>query len=118
LSFEKLTKTFKDAAKRVQNQYQKDALKRKKDWNLTDEEFYDLIVSPCHYTGALPNKLIKTQQGDFLWNGVDRKDNTKGYVRGNVLPCSDHANWAKGTKPYDEFIIWLKQTAAFWKDKM
>ena len=112
-----LAPTFQAAAKRVQNQYQKDAAKRGKEWSLSDEEFYSLITSPCHYTGMLPRKHIKTQEGDFYWNGVDRKDNAKGYIPGNVLPCSDHANWAKETRDYDEFIEWLKQVAKFWKDK-
>lgn len=115
---EQIRATFRDAAQKVMSQYRKDASKRGYEWALSEDQFYGLITSPCHYTGFPPSKLIKTQEGDFFWNGVDRVDNTRGYVPDNVVPCSDHANWAKCTRKYDDFIAWLKQVAIFWKDRI
>jgi hypothetical protein len=117
VAFGQLRRDHRHAAQKVYNQYVKDAVRRGKSFDLTEDEFFGIITRPCHYTGAPPSKLIKTQVGDFYWNGVDRKDNSKGYTLDNCLPCSEHANWAKETRNYDDFIEWLKQVAAFWKDK-
>jgi hypothetical protein len=115
--FNQLKRDHKHAAKKVYDQYIKDAEKRGKPFELTEDQFFNLITQPCHYTGLLPLKKIKTQLGDFFWNGVDRKDNSKGYTIDNCLPCSQHANWAKETRSYNDFIVWLKQVAKFWNDK-
>lgn len=38
------------------------------------------------------------------YNGVDRKDNAKGYVTGNCLPCCWPCNYAKGSRyTYEQF---------------
>jgi hypothetical protein len=51
---------------------------------LTLEEYSTLIVLPCSYC----NSSIAHETGV----GLDRKDNTKGYVTGNVNPCCSACN--------------------------
>jgi hypothetical protein len=97
--------------------YQRSAAKRGYEFKLDEETFYQLISAPCHYTGLPPNRQILTLEGVFFHAGVDRKDNSKGYLPDNVVPCSGFANMAKGTRGYDDFIRLLKQTAKFWNER-
>lgn len=54
-----------------------------KEFNLSDVEFKELREKPCYYCGGpLPETGI----------GLDRIDNAKGYIRGNVLPACGPCN--------------------------
>jgi hypothetical protein len=106
-------KTIKQAARTILKQYKTSAKKRSYEWGLTEEEFFSLITLPCHYSGIPPKKLVRSIEGDFYWNGIDRVDNAKGYTLSNCVPCSDFANAAKLTRPYTEFVAWLDQVAQF-----
>lgn len=80
--------------------------------NLTGDEVYKLFKSECHYCGVLnSNKYIYKQQHYshmFYYNGIDRIDSKKGYIRNNVLPCCKKCNLAKSDMKYDEFIEHIK----------
>ncbi len=62
-------------------------------WGLTLEEFYKLSQSNCTYCGCEP---MNTCRKVFTYNGIDRKDNQKGYSRGNSVPCCGVCNSIKG----------------------
>ena len=47
--------------------------------------------------------------GDFVYNGLDRVDNEKGYTIDNVVPCCKHCNYAKRNRSVEEFIDWIAQ---------
>jgi hypothetical protein len=40
-------------------------------------------------------------------NGIDRMDNTKGYVLGNIVSCCTECNYVKRDKPFGEWMQWL-----------
>lgn len=88
---------------------------------LSFEDFYALSQQPCHYCGALPSRQhaplsVKGRpnyHGEFVYNGIDRLDNTVGYVVENCVPCCWDCNHAKGAKTYAEFVAWLDGIAAF-----
>lgn len=75
--------------------YQARATKFGLDFTLTREEFRELVDSPCHYCGV---------SGP---NGIDRKDNTLGYLKENALPACIHCNYAKGNLTYADFLTWI-----------
>lgn len=52
---------------------------------------------------------------DYAYNGIDRMDNSKGYVDGNVLPCCSICNHAKHVMNYDDFISWINRIVNFRK---
>ena len=52
---------------------------------------------PCHYCGV-----------EIEVTGLDRKDNNKGYIPGNVVPCCWDCNKKKGTKLYEDFLQEIK----------
>ena len=51
------------------------------EWTLTDEDTVEMMTSPCVYCGVL-----------LEINGIDRMDNTKGYVPDNCVPCCKTCN--------------------------
>lgn len=61
----------------------KKAVQRGLEWSIREEEYLDLITQPCYYCGK---KLAA--QGV----GLDRQDNTKGYLLSNVVPCCGPCN--------------------------
>lgn len=62
------------------------ARSRGKSWNITFEEFVELIGKPCHYCRR---PLEPTGRG------LDRKDTEKGYEIDNVVPCCKRCNAVK-----------------------
>lgn len=66
---------------------------------LTDSEMDAMFSSKCSYCGSHPSgkETGKTYNGDFIYSGIDRVDNTKGYVHGNVVPCCEICNRLKGS---------------------
>lgn len=83
-----------------------------KNWEflLTFEEFKNLVTSNCHYCNLEPNKCRKDNAKSRLgisriyFNGVDRIDSTKGYIKDNVLPCCEDCNKAKRNLTYKQFL--------------
>src|SRR5208337_1502803 len=57
-------------------EYKISARRRDLSWELSEDQFQTLTSSPCHYTGRFPENS-KTVRGDvYVFNGIDRKDNS------------------------------------------
>lgn len=80
--------------------YKKGAKDRNYSFELTKEQFRDITSKPCRYCKT--TKKI----------GVDRVDNTKGYIYENCAPCCKRCNRGKDTMTEAEFIQWAKDIAA------
>ncbi len=78
-------------------------------FNLTKEHVRGLVTKPCHYCGNPPSQIANNGGGcgTFTYSGIDRTDNTLGYVEGNVVPCCKTCNFAKRTMRVEEFKAWL-----------
>lgn len=91
-------------AKKIYNQkgdtvlyeYKRKADGRKIDWYLSDEYAKQMFKESCHYCGI---EATKNQR-----NGIDRMDNSLGYIPSNCVPCCTRCNFAKCKLGYDEFI--------------
>ena len=77
--------------------YKQKAEKAERAWELTDEQFDSIAQSKCHYCGLPPANRHhnKRSNGDFVYNGLDRKDSEIGYTFMNVVPCCWTCNWMK-----------------------
>ena len=76
--------------------------------DLTKEQVRILAKKPCYYCGCSPKQVSKSYgRGDFIYNGLDRIDNTIGYLLGNVVPCCKKCNFAKNTMPINVFREWI-----------
>jgi hypothetical protein len=95
---------------RVYTQYSSAAKKRGHSFSLTKDEFYDIIEKSCHYCGGAPSNVMKTKNanGEYVYNGVDRFDSSRGYETGNVFPCCKNCNYMKRDLSYDEFIAHIR----------
>lgn len=92
----------------VYHRYKLSALRREKEWNLSEQEVFDLIVQDCSYCGLVPSTDMKlSAHPDFRYTGIDRVDNDRGYEKDNVVPCCETCNAAKRTMSVDELLTWV-----------
>jgi len=92
--------------------YQKSARGRSYEWHLTKDQFRELTKQSCNYCGIKPSNEYwghPSCNGPHVCNGIDRVDNSRGYVLGNVVPCCSICNNAKGTMTQREFYDWIKR---------
>ena len=91
--------------------YKRSAKIRGYDYNLTEKQFAEITQKPCYYCGAIPNNKHKQKEsnGDYIYNGIDRVDNNKGYTIDNVVPCCKTCNSAKGRLTLQEFKDWIER---------
>jgi hypothetical protein len=99
----------------VRDNYKAGAQHRGHDWGLTDDEFDHLTSSACFYCGCPPSKAYRCNEvsGEFVYNGIDRKDNSLGYIPGNVLPACQACNFAKGRMSFDDFLAWIARLTEY-----
>jgi hypothetical protein len=98
---------------RVYIGYKFGAVNKNREFSLTQDNFKEITQKDCHYCGSPPSKLMTTGNPytDFIYNGIDRKINSIGYVYENCLPCCEICNKAKGTRTYEEYIEWMNRIA-------
>jgi len=84
--------------------YRESAVRRKLEWTLTTEEFLYIIHLNCTYCGDPPSNYIRKYNMSFAYSGIDRVDNSKGYVEGNVVPCCAVCNAMKEKLSVDGFL--------------
>lgn len=89
------------------------------DDKLAFEDFYKLSQMNCHYCGSPPNNKCnaakedkKSSQyakdnGDFIYNGLDRIDNKISHSLNNLVPCCKWCNYAKRERSVEEFLEWV-----------
>ena len=95
------------------------AIRRGYIFELDEIDFIKLSQKPCNYCGSEPVALayMPDCNGSILYNGIDRVDNTKGYIEGNMVTCCWICNRAKGTMPLLEFEKWIKDITEYMKIK-
>jgi len=88
---------------------QREAKARGHEWSLTDERVSHLTKQPCHYCGVEPSQVCRDAglNGVYIYNGLDRVDNTKGYTIDNVVSCCGICNGAKSSMTLEEFEVWI-----------
>ena len=79
-----------------------DAKKRNKSLEFSYAEIGHLMQQSCTYCGD------KEQ-----YNGLDRVDSSKGYLKTNVVPCCAVCNIAKNTLSSEDYIEHCKKVIAF-----
>jgi hypothetical protein len=100
------------ALRRLYRSYVDGAKIRGYSFGLTVEQFKNITSSPCYYTRREPSSIFTTKQGNrYVYNGIDRLDNTKGYTVENCVSCCSDVNYAKGTMKYSDFICMCKEVA-------
>lgn len=95
--------------------YKKGAKQRKYSFDLTIEEFKDLVTDKCAYCGENPVLNLKTidKEKCYVFNGIDRVNSNFGYSVDNCVSCCSKCNYAKRSMTIKEFLAWLKQAARY-----
>lgn len=92
----------------VWHYYKSHAKSKNREFSITYEDFCKLTQGDCFYCGKIPsNNHCKTKlkaSGAYIHNGIDRKNNSKGYSLDNCVPCCSVCNRSKNTMNHDEFI--------------
>lgn len=91
--------------------------------NLSYEDFYKLSQLNCYYCNASPANMsnrarentshsqFAKDNGFFIYNGLDRIDNTKPHEVDNCVPCCYDCNYAKRDRSVDQFKKWIIELA-------
>ena len=93
-------------------EYKKEcAVRRNLIWALSDEQFDEITKQDCYYCGAIPGNIRSSGygSGDFIYNGIDRVDNSRGYEEDNVVPCCRICNRSKDVWSQEAFLAWAKR---------
>lgn len=89
--------------------YRHNAFRRGVEWALSKDEAHELFQSICDYCGRPPQQTFKTNSySEYLYNGIDRLDNYRGYTRDNVVACCWMCNRAKRETSETEFRQWIR----------
>jgi hypothetical protein len=81
--------------------------KRDIEFGLTEDEFYNLTQQKCFYCSTTP-KQVSAKYTDFIYNGIDRTDNLRGYTIDNCVTCCRRCNAAKSDMTLGEFREWIR----------
>lgn len=107
--------------------YISQAKKRKIECTLSYDDIIPIFKSNCYYCNTPPSNIYNVRKRNrvnkknihqhaannsegynVLYSGIDRIDNSKGYILGNVVPCCYQCNTAKLNYTLDNFKSWVK----------
>ena len=91
--------------------YMRKAEDHRLEWGIPEEKFDELVAKNCHYCDSPPSntKRGRGNNGVFVYNGIDRRDNTRGYLLDNVVPCCSVCNWMKRHLSVAEFLSHVRK---------
>jgi hypothetical protein len=101
--------------KKLITNYTKSSRVRCLKWELGDPLALELFYSPCHFCGDAPSRILKSSRGRLapkMVSGIDRMNNSEGYVIGNVLACCVRCNYAKHDMGYEDYVKLIAKTHA------
>jgi hypothetical protein len=83
------------------NHYKKRADKKQLDFEISEDDFYSLIIKKCYVCGKKPEE-------EHI-NGIDRINNDKGYVYNNIEACCGECNYMKNKFSLQDFFDKLRK---------
>jgi len=79
-------------------------------WSLSEEKAIELFRGACAFCGERFSRVLGGgTPSEILVNGIDRWDNSKGYVPGNCVPCCTTCNYAKGKQAGGEYLAHVRK---------
>lgn len=91
-------------------QYERNARKKERIFNIDKNVFKKITQSNCFYCGSEPQAVWHSNKnGDYIYNGIDRVDSSKGYTEDNVVPCCGTCNVMKMALGKDEFLAHIER---------
>jgi hypothetical protein len=98
----------------ILNSYKKNAAARNLSFKLTDDEVLQICSQNCYWCGEAPYnnfnwKSYKKYIGSYVYNGIDRKDNTIGYTKENSVSSCQMCNFGKRNISESDFLSWIEK---------
>jgi len=106
------------------------AKKRNILFSITIEEYKEIASKNCYYCGVSPKNFNKylligeskysestIKRANIHINGIDRKNNDKGYILANCVPCCFECNVAKLNKTIEHFFEHVNRIVEYQKSK-
>jgi len=92
-------------------QYKSAAKARNYSFELTKEYFKKITKQNCCYCEAESRQIKqqKTNYGGYVYNGIDRVDNSIGYTEDNTVACCGVCNHAKKNMSKQDFLSWVER---------
>jgi hypothetical protein len=103
--------------RKLYSNYKSIAKSRKLEFELGLDYFIKLVNDNCIYCGEKCSHIYsgkalstKNRKDSFiLYNGIDRVDNSLGYIDGNVVTCCETCNRAKLKMSEQDFLSWIER---------
>lgn len=93
--------------------YKRNSTAYNREFSLSENDFESMTSQRCHYCHDLPSTISKggsrSGWGDYVYNGIDRIDNSLGYTATNCVPCCTICNRAKNNMTYKDFITYIER---------
>lgn len=104
---------------RLVRQYKANAKRRGLEFSLSDDEIKSITSSNCTYCGIESKQIMKNKDayGHYVYNGIDRKDASKGYVIDNCTSCCKTCNTAKTNMSQNDWTTWINRLIEYNNDK-
>lgn len=100
--------------KRLYDSYKRHAEKIDVPFLLSLDDVANISKQVCTYCGTPPSRVMDKNRTKsinhkvkYIYNGIDRLDNSRGYVKGNCVACCNTCNLAKRVSSPEEFATWL-----------
>lgn len=104
---------------KLYSQYKNSAKSRGYEFNIPRDSFWLLTSMSCYYCGTKPNQKIKNYRKykgllqypnyEYVYNSLDRIDNSIGYHLHNVVSCCNICNVMKNKMSQEEFISHVRK---------
>lgn len=96
----------------VWSNYKVRAKQRSIKWDISKDDFFNIIILPCMYCGVEKTSYFNAPKESpwaksFLYTGIDRVNSSKGYELTNIVPCCKICNRAKSDLTQEEFYKWI-----------
>lgn len=98
--------------RRLYNRYRFRAKYEKLPFCLSEEVVATISRRSCHYCGALPAQIMEPDGTPWIYNGLDRVDNARGYVPENVVSCCRVCNEMKLDRSVNDFLKHVRAIVA------
>ena len=91
--------------------YQQGAKARGFNFELSVEDFKNLTKQDCYYCGCPPTNILCLRKGEsgYTYNGIDRIDSKKGYLKNNCVSCCTKCNRMKLDYNVLDFLEQIKK---------
>ena len=87
--------------------YGRSAELKQLEFTITFDEYEKIVKNPCHYCGIIQDR------GTEQFNGIDRVNNTIGYILDNCVSCCKMCNYMKNTLSGNVFVNRVEHILTF-----